>query len=78
MNVAKIIEILPKYVRALCNDSIFYFSGEETLSTPERKSLVIRDIKLIQDELLSLEQVLSQNRLDDSTTLEIIQQEVSV
>jgi len=45
-----------------------YFSGEETIATPERKALVIRDIKLIQEQLSSLEQVLGQNRLDDSVT----------
>jgi hypothetical protein len=77
MNVAEIIQILPKYVQALYSDSTLYFSGEETIATPERKALVIRDIKLIQEQLSSLEQVLGQNRLDDSVTLEKMLQERS-
>lgn len=77
MNVAEIIQILPKYVQALYSDSILYFSDEETIATPERKSLVIRDIKLIQEKLSFLEQVLSQSGLGDSVTLEKISQERS-
>ena len=75
MNVAEIIQILPKYVQALYSDSILYFSDEETIATPERKSLVIRDIKLIQEKLSFLEQVLNQSGLGDSVTLEKIAQE---
>lgn len=77
MNVAEIIQILPKYVQALYSDSILYFSDEETIATPERKSLVIRDIKLIQEKLSFLEQVLNQSGLGDSVTLEKISQERS-
>lgn len=77
MNVAEIINILPKYVRALYNDSTMYFSGEETIATPERKALVIRDIKLIQEKLNVLEQVLGRNILDDSVILEKISEERS-
>lgn len=75
MNPIEIIQILPKYAQALYSDSVLYFSGEETIASPERKALVISNIKLIQDKLTSLEMMLSQNRLDDSVTLDKMPQE---
>lgn len=77
MNVAEINQILPKYIQALYSDSTLYFSGEETIATPERKALVTRNIKLIQEKLSFLEQVLNQSGLGDSVTLEKISQERS-
>ena len=58
MNAAKILQILPKYVQALHSDGTLYFSGEETIATPARKALVLNDIKLIQEQLTSLEEVI--------------------
>jgi len=55
MNAVEIIQILPKYVQALYSDSTLYFCGEETIATPERKALVLNNIKLIQEKLNSLE-----------------------
>lgn len=77
MNVAEIIQILPKYVQALYNDSTLYFSGEETIATPERHALLIKSIRLTQAALSSLEQIVIQNKLDDSVTLEKVSREKS-
>jgi len=57
MNTEEILKLLPKYVQALYSDSVLYFSGEATISTPERKILVTTNIKLIREQLDSLEKL---------------------
>ena len=57
MSPIEIIQILPKYVQALYSDGILYWSGEETIATPERKSLLINDIKLIKAQIEALEKI---------------------
>lgn len=59
MNPTEIIQNLPKYVQALYSDGILYWSGDTTISTPERKNLVISDIKLIKSSIESLEKALT-------------------
>jgi len=58
MNPIEIIQILPKHVQALYSDGVLYFSGEESIATTDRKSLLINDIKLIKDHLENLEKSL--------------------
>lgn len=58
MNPIEIIQTLPKHVQALYSDGVLYFSGEESIATTERKSLLINDIKLIKDHLENLEKFL--------------------
>jgi hypothetical protein len=58
MSAEEILKILPKYVQALYSDSVLYFSGEETIATPERKSLVVSNIKTIKEQLDSLEKII--------------------
>ena len=58
MNPIEIIQILPKHVQALYSDGVLYFSGEESIATSDRKSLLINDIKLIKDYLENLEKAL--------------------
>jgi hypothetical protein len=58
LDPAKIIQILPKYVQALYSDSVLYFSGDETIATPERKAIVLNDIALIKEQITSLEKII--------------------
>ena len=58
LNPIEIIQILSKYVQALYSDSVLYFSGEETIASPERKSLVLNDIALIKEQIVSLEKII--------------------
>lgn len=74
---AQIIQILPKYIQALCSDSALCLSGEQTIATPERKELATKSIKLIQENLIFLEQILSQSKLNDELTLDKISEERS-
>jgi len=60
MNPIEIIQILPKHVQALYSDGVLYFSGEESIATLDRKSLLINDIKLIKEYLDSLEKILGE------------------
>jgi len=55
MNPIEIIQILPKYIQAIHSDAVLYFSGEDTIATPERKLLLINDIQLIKTQLDALE-----------------------
>ncbi len=54
MNHIQILQLITKYTNALYNDGSMYWSGDEALSTPERKAMVIADIKLITDNLAIL------------------------
>lgn len=58
LDPAKIIQVLPKYVQALYSDSALYFSGDETIATPERKAIVLNDISLIKEQIASLEKII--------------------
>ena len=58
MNPIEIILILPNHAQALHSDGVLYFSGEESIATPGRKSLLINDIMLIKDYLDTLEKAL--------------------
>lgn len=60
MNPIEIIQILPKHVQALYSDGVLYFSGEESIATSDRKSLLVNDIKLIKDHLENLEKILGE------------------
>lgn len=57
MNPIEIIQILPKYVQALYSDGVLYFSGEQTIATEERKTTLLNDIKLIKEQIESLEKI---------------------
>lgn len=59
MNSVTILQLVTKYTNALYNDGSLYWSGDESLSTPERKALVVSDIKLISDNLAILSKELS-------------------
>lgn len=54
MNHIQILQLVTKYTNALYNDGSMYWSGDEALFTPERKAMVIDDIKLITDNLAIL------------------------
>ena len=53
-----IIQILPKYVQALCSDGVLYFSGEPRIATDDRKAILINDINLIKEHIATLEEIL--------------------
>ena len=53
-DVTKIMQLLPKYMQALYNDSVLYFSDEETVATPERKAILTKDITMIEELLTFL------------------------
>jgi hypothetical protein len=57
--VAKIMQLMPKYMQALHNDSILYFSDEETIATPERKIMLTKDITMIEELLAFLKKDLA-------------------
>lgn len=46
-DIEKILQLLLQHSQALHNDGLLYLSGEETIATPERKAIFIRDIKMI-------------------------------
>lgn len=58
-DIAKILQLLPKYMQALNNDSVLYFSDEETIATPERKVLLTKDIAMIEELLTFLKKNLA-------------------
>ena len=57
-NPVRIVQILPKHTQALCNDVAFYFSGEVTLATGNRKIVILNDINLIKEQLANLEKII--------------------
>jgi hypothetical protein len=57
-NPIEIIQILPKYVQALYNDGVLYFSGEATIATEARKATLLNDINLIKEQLANLEKII--------------------
>jgi hypothetical protein len=57
-NPIEIIQILPKYVQALYNDGVLYFSGEATIATDARKVTLQNDINLIKEQIAHLEKIL--------------------
>jgi|JFJP01.1.fsa_nt_gi hypothetical protein len=58
-DIAKILQLLPKYTQALNNDSVLYFSDEEAMASPERKVLVVKDIMMIEELLTYLKKSLA-------------------
>jgi hypothetical protein len=59
MNYIQILQNASKYNQALYQDGSLYWSGDETLATPERKAIVKSDIQLIKDQLTVLEGALT-------------------
>jgi hypothetical protein len=59
--ILKPIKLLPKYVQALQNDAMLFFADEPTLATPERKVMLVKNIKLMQAQLGVLENFLTQD-----------------
>lgn len=59
MTPNELIVTLPKYVQALYSDGTLYWSGDKSIATGERKSLVLNDIKLIKENIAALERHLS-------------------
>jgi hypothetical protein len=57
-NPIETIQILPKYVQALCSDGILYFSGETKIATESRKAILLNDINLLKEQIASLEKIL--------------------
>jgi hypothetical protein len=58
-DVTKIMQLLPKYMQALYNDSVLYFSDEETVATSERKAMLAKDIMMIEELLTFLKKNLA-------------------
>ncbi len=58
LDPSEIIRLLPKCIQALHNDSILYFSGEPAIATEERKNTLLNDIKLIKEQIASLEKII--------------------
>lgn len=56
--LSEIIRILPKCIQAVHNDSILYFSGEPAIATEERKNTLLNDIKLLKEQISSLEKII--------------------
>ena len=52
------IEILPRYANTLVQNALTYFSGEKGTDTPERKAILLQDIKSIESKIASLKQIL--------------------
>ncbi|UXM65448.1 hypothetical protein [Megaira polyxenophila phage MAnkyphage_25.80] len=50
-NNIQILQLIVKYTNALYSDGSLYWSDDPALATPERKAMVIADIKLITDNL---------------------------
>lgn len=50
-DIAKSLKLLPMHVQALQNDSLLYFSEEETIATSERQNMLLNDIRIIEDLL---------------------------
>lgn len=58
MKYNEILQLLPKQIQALYTDSILFFSDEASIATPERKSLILDNIKKIKEQIAALEQLL--------------------
>jgi hypothetical protein len=58
MNPIEIIRIIPKHAQALQSDGVLYFSGEESIATSSRKSILLHDINFIKEHLDILEKAL--------------------
>ena len=50
-NNIQILQLIVKYTNALYSDGSLYWSDDSALAIPERKAMVIADIKLITDNL---------------------------
>jgi len=50
-DIVKTLKLLPMHVQALHNDSVLYFSDEETIATSERQDMLVNDIRMIEDLL---------------------------
>lgn len=61
LDLAQIIQILPKYVQALCSDSAFYFSGEPTIATEGRRASVLNGIAMIKEKIEALEKIMGEH-----------------
>lgn len=59
MNPLENIRMMITYAQTLQHDGIIYWSGEPTIATDERKSMVCHNINLIKKEINTLEQILS-------------------
>lgn len=59
MDKIQILQNLPKYVQALYSDGTLYFSEDKDIATTERKNLVLNDIKLIEENINTLKQLIS-------------------
>lgn len=53
------MQLLPKYIQALHHDIVVYFAGEESLSTTERQSILLKNIKLIEDVLMDIKKIVT-------------------
>jgi hypothetical protein len=60
-DISKTLQLMPKYMQALLVDASLYFSDEVTIATPERKVMLIKNIKMIQEQLSFLENNLYSN-----------------
>jgi len=59
--ISGIIHIIPKYTQTLCSETFVYFSNfqETTIATESRKALLIENINLIKDKLVTLEEIIN-------------------
>lgn len=59
--ISAIIQILPRYADTLCREVYGYFNYflEPTIATDTRKALLLENINLIKDKLISLEEIIN-------------------
>jgi hypothetical protein len=55
MEIKDRMQNLIKYSQVLYSDGILYDSGQEEIATPERKSLILSDLKLIKEGVAYIE-----------------------
>lgn len=58
MNTIDIVQSLPKHMQALYSDAVLFLSNDPTIATPERKTLLLNNIKFIKDQIEALEKAI--------------------
>ena len=59
--ILKEIQLMTKHMQAIYNDCSIYFSGESSLALIERKTLLLKEAAILQDQLNNLKQALGEN-----------------
>ena len=65
--LTRTLKLLPMHVQALQTDCLLHFSNEETLSTIDRRNMVVNDIKVIEELLLVVKKTLINSKDQELT-----------